>query len=526
MKRINKISIIIGLATLALTSCGDVADEITSIIYDRNFAPVGLEAKSIGEEKATLDWTPSSGATSYTIEVYADDSLTFSGTPVQTLTGVSDNDIPYQLTSLVYDTKYSARVMALDANDASRNSKWSEVYFRTSAQQIFNAMKTEDVADKSVYLSWPAGETVTNINILGTDGSIAVSHTLTADEIAAGNATVSGLTPETSYVAKLYNGSKERGSKSFKTIADLNGAITVRSSEDLKSIIEAASENAVIALYGGTYSIKSDEGITAALVSKSITIKGIYPTDLPTVKGRFQIQDGASLNLSQLILDGSENNTTDQAFNFYTAGVTYDALNVQSCEIKGFGKGVFYLNVESTVNAITFNDCKIHDIVCDGGDMFDCRKGYIKSLNLTNSTIYNSDAARDFIRMDDASASFTGAAPVINVNHCTINAAANTAGKRLLYVRFVGNTTNWTNNLVTNTVAYWSNQSKTTVPTFSGNAYYGCTNLNTVVEKINLFSDDSGTTLTASPYSKDITSGIFTLTDDVKNKQYGDPRWY
>ena len=29
--------LMLGLATLALASCGDVADEITSIIYGRNF---------------------------------------------------------------------------------------------------------------------------------------------------------------------------------------------------------------------------------------------------------------------------------------------------------------------------------------------------------------------------------------------------------------------------------------------------------------------------------------------------------
>ena len=31
--------LMLGLATLALASCGDVADEITSIIYGRNFSP-------------------------------------------------------------------------------------------------------------------------------------------------------------------------------------------------------------------------------------------------------------------------------------------------------------------------------------------------------------------------------------------------------------------------------------------------------------------------------------------------------
>ena len=44
------------------------------------------------------------------------------------------------------------------------------------------------------------------------------------------------------------------------------------------------------------------------------------------LKGRFQISDGASLSVSQVILDGSENITTDQAFNFITNGSVYKRI--------------------------------------------------------------------------------------------------------------------------------------------------------------------------------------------------------
>ena len=124
-------------------------------------------------------------------------------------------------------------------------------------------------------------------NSLRKDGATIVTHQLTADEIAKGEVTISGLSPETDYTAKLYNGTKERGSKSFKTIADLNGAITVRSSQDLKSIIRSADADATIALYGGTYEIKDAEGITAATVAKEPNYKGIYPTDVPTFERSF-----------------------------------------------------------------------------------------------------------------------------------------------------------------------------------------------------------------------------------------------
>lgn len=536
MKKINILSsCMMGVAVFGLTACSDVADEVTSLIFDRDLAPVGLEASNLTESSAKLDWVASEGAPTYMVEVYQDDSLSFEGSPVQTLT-VSEDDIPYTITGLIYDTKYSARVMALDSADVSRNSKWSNVYFRTSAQQIFNNMKTEDVADKSVYLSWPAEETnVTTIRIYnGTTNALVTEYVITDADKAAGHATVTGLSPETDYVARLYYGEKERGNKKFTTIADLNGAITVRSSEDLKTILENAEKDAVIALYGGTYNIQTENEETgelentAALIKNNVTIKGIYPTDLPTIKGRFQIEDGAALTVQQVILDGSENNSTDQCFNFKTAGVEYGALNVKNTEIKGYAKGVYYANVEATIDSITFDNCNIHDIVCDGGDLFDCRKAYIKALTFSNSTIWNCAQDRDFIRYDDNSSKFSGAAPVITVDHCTINNVCNnTANKRILYVRFAGHSITWSNNILSNTKAVYSNQSKTNAPTFTNNAYYGCPdNMFVIVEKTTTVADVEAKN-GENPQYADAANGDFTIgNESVKKLKVGAERWY
>ena len=162
--------------------------------------------------------------------------------------------------------------------------------------------------------------------------------------------------------------------------------------------------------------------------------------------------------------------------------------------------------------------------------MLDCRTGCIDELSITNSTIYNSCAERDFVRFDDASEAFVGATPKITIDHCTINAAANKSGKRLLYVRFVGTTINWTNNIVTNTTAVWSNQSKTSVPTFgNNNFYFNCDKLNVLDGaeggKTNLFIDEKATVL--NPQYADAASGNFTLKNESVSKfKAGDPRWY
>jgi len=519
----NKIFLVLGLATTVLASCSDPMDEITELKLDRNLSPVGIEAKGVGETSARLQWTATEGATSYEIEVFADDSLTFEGTPAKTMS-VTTNEA--RLTDLVYDTKYSARIKALTEGQPNRDSKWAKVFFRTSAQQIFNSIKEEQIADRSVILTWPEGEAATKIVVTAVEAKTSFTRELTADEVAAGKAVVEGLQPETKYSFVLYNGEKKRGTREATTIADLNGAILVHAGDDIKAIVAEAPEGATLALYGGTHLIEGAEDVVAGalVVNKNLTIKGIYPTNIPTINGRFQIEEGASLSLSQLILDGT-GTSGDQTFNFKTADVTYGALDVQNVEIMNFTKGVFYANVAATIEAITFNNCLIHDVICEGGDLFDCRKSYIKALSFTNTTIYHCATTRDFIRMDDASGSFTDATPVITVDHCTIDNCCNeAANKRLLYVRFVGNTISWSNNLVTNTQAIFSNQSKTSVPEFKNNAYFAADNLKTVVEKDgNLFTDDSATWLTASPYKT--SSPNFTYNEDNAKKNWGDQRW-
>lgn len=527
MKRNIFRTCVLGLGLLSLASCDDPMDELTSLIYDRVFSPIDFEARSITENSVKLQWVKSEGADTYTIEIFADDSLTFEGEPVQTITDITEAQIPYTVSNLVYDTKYSARIMAIDADDADRNSKWHGVYFRTAAQQIFNNIPESSISDRSVTVTWPAGEEVTRITVTDANtGAIVINKDLTAEEIAEGKVVVNGLTPETSYTIKLYNNDKERGSKSFKTIIDLNGATTVSPDEDFGALLEAATDGQVFALYGGTYIIAGENGGAGnAQIKKNITIKGIYPTNLPTIKGRFQLDDGASLSLNQIILDGADNESTDQAFNYKTEGATYDVLDVQNCEIKNFGKGLIYLNVASTINKVTFNNCLIHNIECDGGDFFDSRKGRINETNLTNSTIYASATARDFIRMDDASESMGGGTPIINIKNCTIDGVANASSKRLLYVRYVGNVINWENNLVTNTEAMFSNQSKTSVPTFKNNIYFNTPNLKSIVEKGNLFTDDSAT-WDVDPKYQDTANGDFTVTnEDVSSKGVGDQRW-
>ena len=536
MKKLNKISIMFGLGLAVLTSCSDVADEITELVFPRNFAPVDIEARNVGEDKATLQWKASDKATGYVVELFSDDSLTFAGTPSKTMT-VTENST--NVTGLVYDTKYSARVKAITNGNESRDSKWNTIFFRTSAQQLMKSFKEENIADRSVTVTWDVdavGSDLTDLKAFDADGKVAATKKLSDNEVAAGKAVLEGLTPETQYTIRMYFGEKERGSRTVTTIADLNGATIVHPGDDIKTIIEEAEDGTVIAAYGGEYNLNPLEegGNGSVVVSKTISIKGIYPTNKPTLYGRFEIHGGAGLSISQAVIDGSTNATGDQTFNYKDANVeNYGALDLQDVEIKNFVKGICYGNITTTIESITFNNCIIHDVICEGGDFFDIRKAYVKTVTFSKSTIYNVAQERDFIRYDDSSGSFSGAAPVITVDQCTIDNVLNVSNaKRLLYVRFVGNSIKWTNNLVTNTKAVYSNQSKTSYPEFSNNYYFNCnTNMFSADDeasdpKVYYRGDTSGKN-GEDPQYANAANGDFTIGNEgVSSKKVGDPRWY
>ena len=519
MRKIYFKSIVLGLATVALASCSDVADEITSIVYNRNFSPTSVEAKVRNRTNIELSWNLGDGVTNYNVEVYANDSLTFAGSPVQSFS-VAPDEVPVLIKGLEGETQYSFRVQATDGN-ASRDSKWSGAYAKTEAEQIFKNVAEEDIKGTSVTLRWPAGEKAATIVL--TPGDIV--YNVTDDDIAAGAATVTGLTPETEYTALLKSATgKTRGTITFKTGIDLADTdILVKAGDDIAAAIKDAPEGYRLIVEPGEYGIATEEAAFGGsiTISKQLTIKGLRQNEHPVIMGRFKVE--APFAVDQVTLDGTG---TDggQCFDF-TAEGEVESLSVTNSEVKNYTKGFFYINKAVLVNTITIDGNIISNIECDGGDLFDCRKGGYNKFDLKNNTIYNSAKGRDFVRMDDASKSIA-ATPVITIDHNTIVGACNDAAKRILYVRFAGNVINFTNNIVASSVGNFSNQAKTAEPTFSNNIYFEADGFVTAGANANaLFVDAAGTIL--DPQFKDAANGDFTIgNDNVKDKKAGDPRWY
>lgn len=528
----------IGLSFVGMTACSDPDEPITSVEYSRLFSPTELEAKVQNTTGVKLTWFAISAVENVNIEIYADDAdMTFSGTPVYQITATpTSGDISVARSECTWtlpagilegETIYSVRVKA---NGNNMESKWAGTTFETGTEQIFNNVPATDITKTSVTLTWPAGTAVTRIDVQKS-GEVIQTHTLTAAEIAAGQATIDGLKVESSYTFYIYNGDKQRGKIQVTTLPNYTPATNVA---ELIAAIEAAEAGEVIMLtsnavydFTDAASYGKETAVTSLVLDKDIvlntnngaTIKGVY----------FQIKNGASVEVANLTIDSTDEKDGNQLFNYKDAG-NYAKLYVHDAEIKNIKKGFFYINVAAVIDNITITNCLIHDIVCSGGDMFDSRAGGYNTFNLTNNTIYESALSRDFIRMDDASGSVT-ATPVITVDHNTLyNVGSAGANYRLLYVRFAGNVINWTNNVVANTnyKRGFSNQAKTNMPTFKNNFYYNTVNLvsaGATADATIIGYDSEGTEVAADPF-KDAANADFTVTDEkIKDKEAGDPRW-
>jgi len=533
MKKLFYILCLAG-ATLSLTTaCSDQDSEITSVQYSRFFSPTTVEARVVDNVNVRLTWKAVTGADSYEVslvknavqneeeEVNENDVVEVEGTEVKNLKGITMDDLPLVISGLEGKTKYTALVRATGTSNA--DSKWSGKEFKTGTEQCFQAVDAADITANSIKLTWAeATPEFQVINVQPGD----MEYTLTDEDRAAHCATITGLTGETEYTFTAYRNGEQCGMITATTAIDLGNATAVYPEDNLKDVINNAAEGATLALFPGKYQITGETGeLSKIIIDKSISIKAARAADRPVINACIHIMNGASLTMSQIILDGTGTDGS-QAFEWKDA-VSYGAFVIEDCEIKNYTKGFYYFNVAGTVPNVKINNCLIHDITCAGGDMFDSRKGTINMLELTNSTIYNSATGRDLFRDNNSSNPIT----IICENNTFYNVGSAGVAYRMFYVRSAGNTVSFKNNLVANfsNTRGFSNQAQTNTPVFGNNAYFNCKNLTSLVdgntESVKFFDTD-GRIVENDPF-KDAANGDFTLTnEDLIYYQVGAPRWY
>lgn len=505
--------------SIAISSCENYNEELSdSIGNTREFSPVGIKATIRNSTTVELDWTEREAvnADHYVVEFSADDP-TFA-TIFKTI-NVTSSQLPVQV-ALEGETVYSIRVKAV--TPGLEDSKWTVTTATTLSEQIFFPIKAEEIQGTSVTLRWTPNSNVTNISLQ--PGNL--NHTVTAEEKAAGVAIVTGLTPETNYAVTLKNGTKTRGTLNFTSGVDLTNGIVINSVDDLNAKIAQAPAGSRLLLMPGTYQTTGE-----IILNKTLIIRGVRPENKPVLNAKFTINSGlVNLSLIDLELNGAGLNN-GAVLTVSGASFNYGDILITGCAIHDYTRALIAANASnSKVTSFTVDNSIVKSVNTNiGADFIDFRNTHVASIVLKNSTFDSCSTARDFVRVDavlpsNGGFSGTGLKTITSMQNCTLYNVSNTAApKRILYLRFLDNSSTVSSNLIVSTTAIYSNQSATVTPTFTKNFYFAAPSFMDSSINLNIV-DPNG--VTANPQFVDAATGNFKVQNQsMIDNNIGDPRW-
>lgn len=396
-----------GALVLSAASCSEPDDIITSVQYDRLFSPTDVNARVRNRTAVEVSWsTRNAKVDLYTIELSTDEAFS---SIAKSTTAVSS---PTTIAGLDGETEYFVRVKA--SAEGQNESKWSPAAkFTTDTENIFLAMQDDDIQPTTVTLRWTPGETVETIEVLDQAGALVKSQKVSADECAAGIATVTELQGETNYTFQLKRNGKTRGTISAKTSIDVGDAVKVYPGDDLKTILDELEDGKSIALFGGEYTIGTYE------LAKSVEIFSAKISDKATITGTFKLTGSietlkiTNVNIVSTTSEGSGANLVGVA----SASAGVKNLVFEGCTIDKPKGSIIYDNSGATWGDIIIENCIFQNIAADG-DGFDFRKGNLANLTVTNTTFMNGGRSLSRIATANTVVTFEN---VTLYNICTVD---------------------------------------------------------------------------------------------------------
>jgi hypothetical protein len=425
VKKISNTFIPVFLVGVTLVACKKETDSLEPM---RMFTPAGAIKSDNGETRVKLTWNPSlyttaSSGVTYTVEVAAD---TLFATPVILTVQTDTAGVVFTDEQLEIKTNYFARIRANALGDRPESKPVVSNRFRIRGEQIFSPVIGNDIRDKSVLLRWRETADLTKIVVTRAGGSNPIEYSVTAEDIAAEQKRLTGLTPSQNYTAEIFAGARSKGIISFTTKEESNFTITVAPTDNLHEIIASAENGDVIGLEPGVHDY-SDANLVIA--QKHLTIQSVSgnPENTKLLFKEVNLKGtGAGVKLSGIHFDGTAANAA-YFLNLSGMGSDSEAANFTSILVEN-SIVQYTANCFMRANRGGNNAHKIESIVITNTIGYDngasSTYNYImldklefKKLEITNSTFFNS--ARAFISW--ATNLTMPAKPVITMDQVTLN---------------------------------------------------------------------------------------------------------
>ena len=417
----------LAVALMAGTACTDDNDWKVDKSYERLFGIAGDKINVEAEDvTATVSFTGVPDAQYYIIEVSTDslyDDIQLGGTPHSIVFG-QDKSItksPAKLNDLAGDTKYFLRIKA--QNPQKTDGHWAYYQksnavapFKTKAEQIFNPMENSDRGEDFIHVSWDGDKEVTGIVVTDADGNEVMTIQLTDDDKNAGEYTIAGLNPSTTYIVMIQNGDAVRGTLNATTTAAMPAAdfkyflsddTKILSTQLLKDIAaEAVAAGNDETNFSVTIGIPADMTIDFHGESEDGSATNVKVPDGMSVTF-FGLAGGEAPTLNfvkNIDVEGSHAFIAFENVNVVDAGAAYfvnqgnactiGEFRVKDCEMSGF-KNAFFRMQNSTVKVIEkliIDNSIFHDM-CSGYSFIHVDAGsgagVVKNIDIDNSTLYN-----------------------------------------------------------------------------------------------------------------------------------------
>ncbi len=536
-----------GMLGICATSCSEFndwgIDDAFSRLFGVNGEKISIEAE---DTKAEVTFTGVPDAEYYIIEVSQDslyDDVEMGG-PNAIVYGEDKSIVksPAVLENLAGDTKYFLRIKSM--SDSENESHWA--YFRdgqtvktfkTKAEQIFLEPEASDRSENSLRVKWTPGAAVTNLLVANGDGEEIMNIELDDAVKAAGEYTIAGLTPSTSYIITIMNGDAKRGVLNMSTTAampegdyktELAAGITRITDDVISEIVDAAKaatgkENVAVTIGlqpDRKYDVASyaEDGTDAGLrlpEGASVTFFGMAGGEAPTLN-----------MIKSLNIEGGHTYIRFENVNFTDGGCQYfinqstsstiAELSFKQCRFTDFERSLIRTQGSGVINIdnVIVDNCVLTNMSHGNGYSvlyFGTATTHVGRLELVNSTI-------DTTQRSVIEATRAPIANGVYITNCTFY---NNVAAGRYFMDANGQSTNLT---MTNTILGKTMDATSRGARTAGTMEFNnCIRTSDCVYGSNDIKDLPVDTWSSADIFKAPDSHDFTLKI---SKKVGDPRWY
>ncbi len=218
---INKILLFVMLfaGAASLHGCSDPDGIIEDIAYDREFSPLNFTYTLTNNVNVAFSWTVMTGVSDYTLTLSYTDGDGGVYDQVDLIAplggdGATVTTMDYTFKELPGNCAWKAELVAVSQRAGVADSKPAVCTFATGVENLFlndGKVSDDDITATTALLRWVAGSNVTALNVTPGVGTVSLS----AEQIAAGECELTGLTTGTAYTVELLRDDAVRGIVTF-----------------------------------------------------------------------------------------------------------------------------------------------------------------------------------------------------------------------------------------------------------------------------------------------------------------------